>query len=51
MKKSFNKRVLAVTALSLLSLSLFLKIVPFGPKLPPVEFTQTLERTEMFRHV
>lgn len=40
MKKLFSKRTIAVVALSLFGFGFIPKIVPFGPKLPPVEFMQ-----------
>jgi len=51
MKKSFNKKIFAAIVLSLFGFGFFSKIVPFGPKLPPVEFTQTLEKTEIVRNI
>ncbi|HIZ71696.1 MAG TPA: hypothetical protein H9808_08060 [Candidatus Atopostipes pullistercoris] len=45
MKKFSNKKIFAVIVLSFFSLSFFSMILPLGPKLPPVEFTQTFENT------
>lgn len=39
MKKVFNKKNVAAMTLLLFGLS-FMPIVPFGPKLPPVELLQ-----------
>ncbi|SHE79053.1 hypothetical protein SAMN02745249_01148 [Atopostipes suicloacalis DSM 15692] len=50
MKKSLNKRMFAVIVLSFFSFGFFSKVIPFGPKLPPVEFTQTFEKIEIVRN-
>lgn len=51
MKRIFSKKTVAVIALSLFGFSLIPRIVPFGPKLPPVEFLQDSPNVEHVVHI
>jgi hypothetical protein len=51
MKRLFSKKTVAVIALSVFGLSLIPRIVPFGPKVPPVEFLQDSPNVENVIHI
>ena len=51
MKRLFSKKTVAVIALSVFGLSLIPRIVPFGPKVPPVEFLEDSPNVENVIHI